>query len=98
MPRSLVVIVLLMSLVLTTVAQRTGSPRPTGAAPTDPQIAAVLKEVSAEQIRRNIEKLVSFGNRNTLSATDEASVKKGFGIGAARAWIKSELERYSKAC
>jgi hypothetical protein len=90
-------VVVLMSLSLTTVAQR-ASPRPSGAPQTDPQIAAVLKEVSAEQIRRNIEKLVSFGNRNTLSAVDEVSIKKGFGIGAARAWIKAELERYSKAC
>jgi hypothetical protein len=88
-------VVLLMCLLASAVAQRTPSSR---AKDQDPQVAAVLKEVSAEQIRRNIEKLVSFGNRNTLSAVDEASVKKGFGVGAAREWIKSEFERYSKAC
>jgi hypothetical protein len=86
----------LMCLPVSAVAQRTPSSR--AAKDQDSQVAAVLKEVSAEQIRRNIEKLVSFGNRNTLSAADEASVKKGFGIGAARAWIKSEFERYSQAC
>jgi hypothetical protein len=86
----------LMCLLASAVAQRTPSTR--AAKDQDPQVAAVLKEVSAEQIRRNIEKLVSFGNRNTLSAADEASIKKGFGIGAAREWIKSEFERYSKAC
>lgn len=64
----------------------------------DPEIAAMLKEVSAERIQATIEKLVSFGNRSTLSAADEASVAAGKGIGAARAWIKSEFERYSKDC
>ena len=57
----------LMCLSASAVAQRSPSSR---AKDTDPQVAAVLKEVSAEQIRRNIEKLVSFGNRNTLSAAD----------------------------
>jgi len=64
----------------------------------DPQIAAALKQISAANIRANIEKLVSFGNRSTLSAADPDSVAAGHGIGAARAWIKSEFERYSKDC
>src|SRR5579862_4338647 len=64
----------------------------------DPQIAAALKQVSPERIRANIEKLVSFGNRSTLSAQDPASIAAGRGIGAAREWIKSEFERYSKDC
>ena len=37
-------------------------------------------------------------NRSTLSAQDDASIKAGKGIGAAREWIKSEFERYSKDC
>jgi hypothetical protein len=65
---------------------------------TDAEIAAAIKQVSAAQIRRSIEKLASFGNRNTLSAADEASVRKGFGIGAAREWIRAEFERYSREC
>lgn len=64
----------------------------------DPKIAAALQQISAERIRANIEKLVSFGTRSTLSAQDEASIAKGRGIGAAREWIKSEFERYSNEC
>jgi Peptidase family M28 len=64
----------------------------------DAQIAAALKQVSPERIRANIEKLVSFGNRSTLSAQDAASIAAGRGIGAAREWIKSEFARYSKDC
>jgi hypothetical protein len=67
-------------------------------APADPQIAAALKEVSAQKIQANIEKLVSFHTRLTLSAQDPASIAAGRGIGAAREWIKSEFERYSKDC
>jgi Peptidase family M28 len=66
--------------------------------PVDPQIAAALKQISAEHIQADIEKLVSFGTRSTLSAQDDASLKAGRGIGAAREWIKSEFERYSKDC
>jgi hypothetical protein len=66
--------------------------------PADPQIVAALKQVSAEHIQSNIEKLVSFGTRLTLSAQDPASVAAGRGIGAAREWIKSEFERYSRDC
>ena len=64
----------------------------------DPKIVAALKEVSAERIRSNIEKLVSFGTRSTLSAQDPASISSGRGIGAAREWIRSEIETYSKDC
>jgi hypothetical protein len=64
----------------------------------DPKIAAALKEISPARIQANIEKLVSFGTRSTLSAQDPASISAGRGIGAAREWIKSEFERYSKNC
>jgi hypothetical protein len=64
----------------------------------DGRISAALQQVSAERIRANIEKLVSFGTRLTLSAQDPAAVTGGRGIGAAREWIKSEFERYSKDC
>lgn len=64
----------------------------------DPKIAAALREVSAERIQSNIDKLVSFGTRLTLSAQDPASIAAGHGIGAAREWIKSQFEQYSKAC
>jgi len=76
-----------------------GHAQETGAkAVVDPKIVAALKEVSAERIRSNIEKLVSFGTRSTLSAQDPASISSGRGIGAAREWIRSEFETYSKDC
>src|SRR5262249_53356301 len=53
---------------------------------------------SAEHVRANIEKLVGFGTRLTLSAQDPGSIIAGRGIGAAREWIRSEFERYSKEC
>jgi Peptidase family M28 len=71
---------------------------PADAPPPDPKLAAALKEISAAHIQANIEKLVSFGTRSTLSAQDPTSIAAGRGIGAAREWIKSELERYSKDC
>lgn len=66
--------------------------------PADPQIAAALARVSAQRIQANIEKLVSFQTRLTLSAQDADSIKAGHGIGAAREWIKGEFEGYSRAC
>ncbi|MFI4867827.1 MAG: M20/M25/M40 family metallo-hydrolase [Steroidobacterales bacterium] len=64
----------------------------------DHRIAAALKDISSARIRTNIEKLVSFGTRSTLSAQDPAAIVAGRGIGAAREWIRSEFERYSQAC
>src|SRR3954469_6804930 len=58
----------------------------------NPQIAAVLSEISAKNIDATIRKLVNFGTRHTLS--DAQSETRG--IGAARRWIQSEFERYSK--
>jgi hypothetical protein len=66
--------------------------------PADPQIAAALQQISAERIQSNIERLVSFQTRLTISAQDPASIAAGHGIGAAREWIKAEFERYSKDC
>lgn len=55
-------------------------------------VLKIIQEISADSIKRNIEKLVSFYTRHSLSDTLHPSR----GIGAARKWIKSELERYSK--
>jgi Peptidase family M28 len=68
------------------------------AGPADPRIVSALQQISPERIQANIEKLVSFGTRLTLSAQDPDSIAAGRGIGAAREWIKSELERYSRDC
>jgi hypothetical protein len=64
----------------------------------DNSISAALQQVSAERIQANIEELANFGTRSTISAQDPASIAAGRGIGAAREWIKSELERYAKDC
>ena len=53
----------------------------------------IVREVSAKNIKATIEKLVSFGTRNTLSDT----LSDVRGIGAARRWLKSEFERYAQA-
>jgi hypothetical protein len=64
----------------------------------DSHIAEAIRQVSADRIRQTIEKLVSFQNRSTISAQDEESIKADKGIGAAREWIKAEIERYSRDC
>jgi hypothetical protein len=74
------------------------APRLASDAHADSHIAEAIRQVSADHIRQTIEKLVSFQNRSTISAQDEASIKAGKGIGAAREWIKAEFERYSKEC
>ena len=69
---------------------------PAAASATDRNIAKAVDDVSPAQIRHTIDWLASFGNRNTLSVEQPAS--SGHGIAAARDWIKSEFERYSKEC
>ena len=64
----------------------------------DPRITAALQQISAERVRADIEKLVSFRTRLTLSAQDPKSTAEGRGIGAAREWIKNEFEHYSSEC
>jgi hypothetical protein len=49
---------------------------------------------SAERIEKDIQTLVDFGTRHTLSDT----VSSTRGIGAARRWIKAEFERISEDC
>jgi hypothetical protein len=60
----------------------------------NPEIAAMVKEVSAKNIEATIRKLVSFGTRNTLSDQNDPNR----GVGAARDWIYAEFQRYSNAC
>lgn len=49
---------------------------------------------SRERLRADVEKLVSFGTRHTLSSVDDP-VR---GIGAARAWTAQEFAAISRAC
>jgi Peptidase family M28 len=64
----------------------------------DARLTAALQQISPQQIQADIEKLVSFETRQTLSAQDPASIAAGHGIGAAREWIKSQFERDSRDC
>lgn len=52
-------------------------------------VDTIVREISPQRIHAYVEKLVSFGTRHTMSET--ASNTRG--IGAARRWIKAELER-----
>jgi len=70
---------------------------PISASPVDKQIAAALREVSAEKIKTNIETLVAFKNRNTTSST-ESDLPAGTGVLAAADWLKSQLGNYGQAC
>jgi hypothetical protein len=49
----------------------------------NPQIAKIASEVSEDRIKGIIQKLVSFGTRNTMSDP----TTPGHGVGAARQWI-----------
>jgi Peptidase family M28 len=49
---------------------------------------------SQKRLKSDVEKLVSFGTRHTLSSPTDP--KRG--IGAARAWAKTEFEKMAKAC
>ncbi len=56
--------------------------------------AIAQDQASPTRLKADVEKLVSFGTRHTLSsATDPKR-----GIGAARAWARSEFEKISKGC
>ena len=57
----------------------------------NPKIVKIVDEVSEARIRATIEKLVSFGTRNTMSAQDDPN----HGVGAARQWILNEMQSYS---
>lgn len=71
----------------------TASPADSAAAPDlkrqQPQINKILAEVSPKRIEAYVAKLVGFGTRHTMSETESDTR----GIGAARRWIKAELER-----
>lgn len=60
----------------------------------NPEINKMLKEISAKNIETTIRKLVSFGTRNTLSEQDNPTR----GIGAARDWLFSEMNKISADC
>ena len=71
-------------------------PRPALAAPADPdgrdpRIEKILSQISEQRLSDILQRLGSFGTRNTLSSTDSTTR----GIGAARQWIFDEMKTSS---
>ncbi len=59
----------------------------------DARVEAIVRRISPERLRENVESLERFGTRHTLSDT----VSPTRGIGAARRWIKSQFEEYARS-
>ncbi len=66
-------------------------------APADPAIARAIGQISPEKIHADIEKLVSFGNRSTLSSMD-TDLPAGTGINAAADWVFAQYSQISEEC
>lgn len=60
----------------------------------DQRLHDIARAPSPARIGADIERLVGFGTRHTLSGTKSDTR----GIGAARRWIKAEFDRISAAC
>ena len=61
---------------------------------TDDKINQIINSISKENIKSDIQKLVDFGTRHTLSDT----ISNERGIGAARRWVKQRFEEISNDC
>src|SRR5262245_53714322 len=87
-------VVLLLPLSQSRAQTKTEDSAPKSAASKAPntQIQKIILEISAANIEATIKNLVSFGTRHSLSETESDER----GIGAARRWIKSEFDRYSR--
>jgi hypothetical protein len=57
----------------------------------DPEIEAMVKEISPDSMKSYINKMVSFGTRNTLSTTSD----KKKGIGGAREWVVQKFNQFA---
>lgn len=60
----------------------------------DNKMYEIVASVSADRLKSDVEKLVGFGTRHTLSETESSDT----GIGAARRWIEAEFNKISEAC
>ncbi|MBV8070328.1 MAG: M28 family peptidase [Acidobacteriaceae bacterium] len=83
------ILICLLAPAATLIAGEAPSPNPF--ASLNPQVEAIVSQVSAERIAALEKKLGSFGTRNIYSATDDSE----HGIGAAREWIASQFRSYS---
>ena len=57
----------------------------------NPKIQEMMGQISEARIKAILEKLESFGTRNTMSNADDAA----HGVGAARTWILNEMKSYN---
>lgn len=78
-------------LVVVLVVSGLGQPGRAQQTDVDPRVVTLVSSVSEERLVTILEKLETFGTRNTLSSTDSPTR----GIGAARQWIFDELKSYS---
>lgn len=60
----------------------------------DRLLHSLQADVSADRIEADINRLVGFGTRHTLSETESDTR----GIGAARRWVKAEFDKISSDC
>lgn len=58
----------------------------------DPQISGFVEMVNSDSLKMHVDKLVSFGTRQTMSSTTDS--KRG--IGAARNWVLNKFKTYAK--
>lgn len=75
------------------VAAQAASPTP-GTARIDADLRRIVAPVSEQRLRADIDKLVSFGTRHTLSSQTDPRR----GIGASLRWTEGEFARISRAC
>src|SRR5688572_10577570 len=59
----------------------------------DPAIEQMVREVSADSLKKHILELVSFGTRHTLST--QTDPKRG--IGAARNWVLKKFNEFARS-
>lgn len=86
----LFVVFLLLAVGVPAPAQSTEAPPPS----VNPTVEAMVDAVEADRIEDDVQTMVNFGTRHTLS--DTTSDERG--VGAARRWLKAEFERISDAC
>lgn len=71
--------------------------QPITPAPVDPAIAKAIAQIDPDKIYADVEKLVSFKNRSTISSMD-TDLPAGTGVTAAADWVFAEFTRISEAC
>jgi Peptidase family M28 len=71
--------------------------KPIAPAPVDPRIAEAVRQISSQQVQQDIDALVSFHNRSTLSSGSK-NLPAGQGVLATADWIEAQFRADSAAC